>query len=47
MRDVLRYWVARANVGHANVGRFAGLAQCVVAGIKVLAFLGKHQDIVL
>lgn len=39
MRDVLWNGVARADVGHANVRRFAGLAQCVVTGIKVLAFL--------
>jgi hypothetical protein len=39
MRDVLGYGVARADVGHANVGCLAGLAQCVVAGVKVLAFL--------
>lgn len=39
VRDVFWLRMLRANGGHAGVGRLAGFAECVVARVKVLAFL--------
>jgi hypothetical protein len=39
VRDVLRLRVLRADRRHAGIGGFAGLAERVVAGVEVLAFL--------
>jgi hypothetical protein len=39
MWDVLWDWMLTANLCYTNVGGFASFGECIVAAIKVLAFL--------
>lgn len=40
MRDLLGVGVLAANLGDANVSSLAGLGECIVAAVEVLALLG-------
>ena len=43
--DLLRHWVLAPDGGHADVGRFAGLRERIVAAVEVFALLRAGESL--